>query len=246
MHIATENAEFALGAWSLVVAIATFVLGAVISIILYMLGRKVDFRSRMRRWDELRSTTGSLLADVRAERTGNEVVLINARRYERDYDGGNSVNRHGDLQTRAEIYDMRHNGIEFWCGIENSWFDEHGRRTLKETAEKAPNVLVAGFVPFEYVEHIKLSGDEFKGAPIFYIRFDGPGKSPYRHYTFHETSSTPMGLTGRAFYPEAPDIGEVRVSRIKGWFSFWVNRPKRYLLERRISRRVRDSFGESR
>lgn len=103
MPIAAENAELALNVevWSLVVAIATFALGAVISVVLYKLGRKLDFRSRMHRWDELRATTGALLAEVRGGQTGNEVVLINARRYERDYDGGNSVNRHGDLQARA-------------------------------------------------------------------------------------------------------------------------------------------------
>lgn len=98
---------------------------------------------------------------------------------------------------------------------------------------------MAGFVPFEYIEHIKLSGDEYKGAPIFYVRFKGPGKSPYQLYTFHETASTPMGLTGRPYYPQIPELGEKRVGRVKGWVQFWLNRPKRFLLERRIDRETK-------
>lgn len=236
MLTAAANADLALNLqfWSLVVAIATFVLGTVVSIILHTLGRKLDFRSRMRRWDDLRATTGKLLAEVRAGRAGDEVVLINARRYERDYDGGNSTNRLGDLQARAEIYDLRHNGIEFWCGVEASWFDDQGRRTLRETDTRAPNVLVAGFVPFEYVEHIILSGDEYKGAPIFYVRFRGPGKMPYQLYTFHETASAPIGLTGRRYHAMIRELGEKRVGRFRAWVRFWLNRPRRYLQERRI------------
>lgn len=220
----------------LIVAIATLILGTVVSIVIYKLGKGLDFRSRMHRWDELRSATRQLLADDQAP----EVVLINAKRYEREYDGGNNTNRHGDLQRRAELFDVRHNGIEFITGVEETWLDSNGKRTRRDTGTRGPNAFLVGFVPFEYVEHINPDGDEYKGAPIFYVRFNGPGKSPYRLFTFHETASTPLRPNGRPYHRHIMELGDLRLGRLRAWLRFWINRPRSYWLNRKIDRMYRD------
>jgi len=242
MPTAAENSELMLNleVWSLAIAVVTLVLGTVVSVVLYVLGRRLDFRSRMHRWDELRATARRLLPEVSDDHVP-EVVLINARRYEREYDGGYSTNRHGELQLKAEFFAVRHNGIEFFCEPPRAtWLDAGGRRTLRETSRRAPNTLTAGFVPFEYVEHINLDGDEYRGKPIFYVRFKGPGKSPYLRYTFHEFSPSLGGMS----YPPIAELGEIRLNRLAGWFRFWTGRPRRYLLNRRINRMHRERVTE--
>lgn len=167
---------------SLAVAVATLVLGTAVSIVLYGLGRRLDFRSRMKRWDELRNIINSLFVERRSEL--HDVILMNSKRYEKDYDGGNDTNRHGSIMGKGELLGPRHNGVELICGVRESWTDAKGRRTLRKPGKrtvgttKAKNVYEVGFVPFEYVEHINLHGDEYRAEVIFYVRYAGPGKSP--------------------------------------------------------------------
>jgi hypothetical protein len=210
-----------IGIAGLAVSVLSLVIGTTITIIVYRLSRKLDFRTRMHTWDELRDITREIGAKMHDDNLNTEVLLLNADRYERDYDGGNRFTRHGHVQRRAEYLEVRHNGIAFLTKVVESWTDSDGNRALRKTEKSAENVLEVGFVPFEYVEHIDPQGNEYKNAPIFYVHFRGRGHVPFESYTYHQANSVPMGLRNRPYYPPISELGVRRLSRLQGWVAFW-------------------------
>jgi hypothetical protein len=230
-----------LAAWSLGVAIATFLLGAALSVGLFLLGKRLDFRSRMRRAEELSQTVSGL---VRAG--GDElrdVILMNARRYERDYDGGNDTNRHGSVMAKAELLGVRHSGVDLVCDVVQNWFDSRGRRTLKATSRPAPNILRVGLVPFEFIEHINIHGDEFRAEPIFYVRYKGPGRSPFLSYRYVLSGPVPFGPADRPHFGPVSELGEEHPNRLTSWIRFTLGRWRGGRVERRIERMYRKREG---
>lgn len=207
---------------SLAVSIATLFVGSVVSVVLYALGRRLDLRSRLRRWDDLRATINSLLIERRNEL--HDVILVNSMRYEKDYDGGNNTNRHGSIMSKGELLGPRHNGVELICGVRDTWVTANGARVLGNSGAKgltrAVNVYVVGFVPFEYVEHINLYGDEYRSEVIFYVRYGGPGKSPYSSYSYVEGEGRHIGPSGRMYFDPVLELGEHRPNRLVAWAKF--------------------------
>lgn len=231
-----------LGIAGLVVSLLSLVIGTSITIIVYRLSRKLDFRARMHTWDELRDITRKLGAEMHDGGLNTDVMLLNADRYERDYNGGNRFTRHGYVQLRAEYIDVRHNGIELLVRPVETWLDANGNRVLRKTEKGADNVLEVGFIPFSHVEHIDPDGNEYKNAPLFYVHFRGRGRVPYESYTYHQQNSVPMGPRNRPYYPQISALGVRQLSRLQGWSSFW----RTWWLERKIrrnERRARRQFG---
>lgn len=219
--------------WSLVVAILTLAVGTIVSIALYGLGRRLDFRSRMRRWDELRAAIDELTLgrdDLR------DVILMNARRYEKDYNGGNDTNRYGSIMGKGELLGTRHNGAEVVCAVVETWIDPSGKRTFKKSGKRGENALQVGFVPFDYIEHINPSGDEYRAEPIFYVRYKGPGRSPYASYTYVGGPGRQIDPSGRLHFDPIYELGERRVGRLRGWLKFTAGRIRGAKLERRIKK----------
>jgi hypothetical protein len=206
---------------SLIVSAMSLFAGAAVAIIVYRLGRRLDFRSRRQVWDAYRTTILAMAADMHNNGLNTDVLLLNADRYESDYDGGNRFTRHGYLQLRTEYIDVRHNGIALLHRAVPTWRDDRGLRSLDKTAEPAENAMEVGFVPFEYIEHIDADGNEFKNAPLVYVHFRGRGRSPFKSFTYHESTSLPIGLKGRPFYPQIPELGVRRLTVVQGWSSFW-------------------------
>lgn len=226
---------------SLFFSILTFAMGTAVSIVLYRLGRTLDFRSRMRRADELASTLNTLFAEVQTEL--HDVIVINAKRYERDYDGGNDANRHGYVMTKGELLGPRHNGVELICRVVETWTDRAGKRTARKPRRlvgawtKSENVYEVGLVPWEYIEHINLHGDEYRNEVLIYAQFRGPGKSPYRSYRYAEGDGRRIGPSGRLYFDPVDELGEIRPNRVKAWFKF-----QRARLHDRAMRRTIRSF----
>lgn len=224
---------------SLIVAIATLLVGTVISVVLYALGRRLDFRSKMRRWDDLHTTVNSLFIERRDEL--HDVILMNAKRYEKDYDGGNNANRHGYIMSKGELLGPRHNGVELICDTVATWTNSNGRRTLRrprpwaKNRTRAENVYEVGFVPFEYIDHINLHGDEYRAEVIFYVKHNGPGKSPYRSFTYVEGRGKHIGPSGRLYFDPVHELGEWRPNRLTAWLRFQRTR----VIHRRMDRASR-------
>jgi hypothetical protein len=128
--------------------------------------------------------------------------------------------------------DVRHNGIEVVCEIVNTWWAPDGQRTLTETTKAAPNAMMIGFVPFRFIEHINVSGDEYRYSPIYYVAYRGPGKSPYSHFNYVESQGSPLGPSGRLYYASIDDLGELRRGRFVSWIRLQRYRVRSYRFER--------------
>lgn len=211
----------ALEAAGLAVSALSLLVGTAITVIVYRLGRRLDFRTRMHTWDELHGVIRGFAAEMHDKGLNTDVLLLNADRYEKDYDGSNRFTRHGFVQLGSEYIDVRHNGLLLLAGVVPTWLGPTGRRVLRETDQPAGNVLKVGLVPFEWVEHIAPRGNEYKNAPLVYVHFRGRGHIPYASFTYHETNAVPMGARGRPFYPPISELGVDRPTPLQGWLSFW-------------------------
>jgi hypothetical protein len=231
----------------LVVSVISLCIGTAVTIIVYRLSRKLDFRTRMQTRDELRGLVRTFAYDTENRGHNPEVRVVNADRYERDYDGGNKFTRHGHVQLRAEYLGLRHNGIALIKEIKSTWLDAEGRRVLRRTDTPAENVLEVGLVPFENIEHIDPDGNEYGHVPIIYARFRGRGRSPYVSYTYHKGTSVSTGSRGRPHYPQINELGVHRLSLAQGTKSFWrwvwVDHKMRRN-ERRLRRRLHASASQ--
>lgn len=206
--------------WNLVVGALSLLVSTVVTIVVFRLGSRVDFRQRMARREALRETSQQILADAPSKEDLPEVLLINAARYERDYDGGNKFTRHGLVQCRAEFLAVRHNGIELVDDVVNTWLTPDGRPTLSHTPRKGPNVLRVGFVSFDHIEHIDPVGDEYRYAPIFFVQFRGRGQIPYSHHTYVSGEGRALRPGGRKYYPPLDELGQHRPSWLQGHLNF--------------------------
>jgi hypothetical protein len=209
---------------SLAVSTATFALGVVVSFVIYKISKRVDFRSRMRRTDELRSAVSGLLRDWDWD-SGQlrEAMIMNARRHERgEYDGTNSITRHGSMYGKAELLGTRFDGVEVVAGIVNTWITPQGRRSLKKVAgsEPGPSATKVGIIPFEYIEYVDTWSDEFTGLPVIYVRFRGPGRSEHKSFFYAESGGTQLRAGGRRHYFPIDELGVERPNRLIAWLRF--------------------------
>lgn len=230
---------------SLAVSVATFILGTIVSVVIYKLGRRVDFRSRMRRWDELRTQTNQLHLTGQTNDL-RELILMNARRYEKDYDGGNDANRHGFVMGKYELVDAKHNGVELITRVAETWVRDDGSLSVRPLSRKSrelgrgANVFEVGFVPFDYIEHINPSGDEYRAEPIFFVKHRGPGKSPVTSYRYVETESYRLRPEGRQYFRRITELGEVRPNRLRAWVRFQKTRWILWRMDRASERKMRE------
>jgi hypothetical protein len=216
--------------WNLVVGILGLVVSTVVTVIVFQLGRRLDFRQRMQRRDLLREHANAVLRDAPGTQELREVLIVNAARYERDYDGGNRLTRHGWVQQRAEMLDVRHNGVALVSGVVQTWRTSDGRLTLRRGPRSGPNVLEVGFVPFDWVEHIDPAGDEYRYAPIFFVQFRGRGREPFAYRTYVEADGEPLRQGGRTYRLPIDDLGRSRPS--------WLGGHRRFIREWRQARRM--------
>lgn len=206
--------------WNLVVGVLGLVVSTAVTFIVFRLGRRLDFRQRMERRDVLRREAHEILRAAPQQRDQPEVLIVNAARYERDYEGDNRFTVHGWVQQRAEMLGVRHNGVEFVWAIVNTWRADDGRLTLRRTPTQGPNVLEVGFVPFEYIEHIDSVGDEYRNTPIFFVQFKGRAREPYAYRTYAEADGEALYSGGREYHRPLDELGVTRPSWLRGQWLF--------------------------
>jgi len=220
--------------WNLVVGVLGLAVSTAVTFIVFGLGRRLDFRQRLARRDVLRREVHEILRDAPPQQLP-EVLIVNASRYERDYDGDNRLTMRGWVQQRAEMLGVRHNGVEFVSGIVNTWQADDGRLTLRPTSTQGPNVLEVGFVPFEYIEHIDPIGDEYRNTPIFFVQFKGHGREPYAHHSYAEADGAALYSGGREYHRPLDELGLSRPSWFRGQWRF----ARRWWRARAMDRGVR-------
>lgn len=201
------------------IGVGGVVVGSVLSVVLYRLGTAVRFGARMEQRGAYRQAVREML---RGRADLPEVHLINTRRYERDYDGEWGANWRGELVRKAELLDVRHNGVEFVIEVVNTWLDDSGQRTLTPTEQQSSNALKIGLIPYDFIQFVDSDGNEFSGAPLFYVKFQGPGQSPFAYSTYAEATPGFVGPSGRPYYRRIDSLGRTEVGRIRGLIGFWA------------------------
>lgn len=79
-------------------------------------------------------------------------------------------------------------------------------------------VILAGKIPYEYIEHVDKDGDEYYYYPHIYCHFDHKGE-PYESVDFYVQKQNPGG---RKFYVQVANYKEVRrTSKRLGIPHFW-------------------------
>ncbi|MGN9912708.1 hypothetical protein ACTMTJ_34755 [Phytohabitans sp. LJ34] len=201
---------------ALVVSTASF--GVTIAI--FLLGRRLSFRQQRERVRELESKAWEVLGPIRTEGLNNKIIIMNVARYERGYDGSNNMTWRGYAYTGPELIEIVHGGVEVVIRGKKSYYDDRGRRTLTPTENPAPTVVEVGHIPWARIEDIAKEGDEFDGAPIFFVRHRAPGRRPYDFITYREGVPVPFGPNSRDYYTQIPELGTRRPRFIRDWVRF--------------------------
>lgn len=199
----------------LVVAIASLV----VTIAIYVLGRRLTFRQQRERARELEAKAWEVLGPIRTQGINSKVIVMNVARYKRGYDGGNELTWRGYAYGGAELIEIVHGGIEVIRRGTESYYDESGQRTLTATGKPAPAVIEVGHIPWAWIEDIAPEGDEFDGSAIFFVQHRAAGRSPYDFVTFREGRPVRFGPANRAYYAPISALG---VRRPRPVFDRWI------------------------
>lgn len=103
---------------SLIVAVAS--LGVTLAI--FQIGRRLSFRERRQRDAELTEQAWKVLGPIRKEGLNSKVIVMNAARYARGYDGSNVLTWRGYPYAGPEITEIDHSDIEFILGGQKSYW----------------------------------------------------------------------------------------------------------------------------
>jgi hypothetical protein len=192
------------------------------------LGRRLSFRQKRERIRELETKAWEVLGPIRTEGLNSKIIIMNVARYKRGYDGSNEMTWRGYAYAGKELIEIAHGGIEVISWATNSYYDASGRRTLATTDKPGPTIIESGHIPWEWIEDIAPEGDEFDGAPIFFVRHRAPGWQPYNFITYREGLPVPFGPNNRDYYRQVPELGTWRPRYVRDWFRFvrllWRNK----------------------
>ena len=156
---------------------------------------------------------------MRNEGLNSKIIVMNVDRYKRGYDAQNRITWRGFAFLGYEMTEIANDGIEAIIKAVPSYFDSTGRRTLRPTPKPAPTVLEVAHIPWEWIEDIVPEGDEFDGAPIFFVRYRAPGRKPFNRLVYRESQAVPFGPHDRDYYPPAA-LRSQRPRRLRDWWAF--------------------------
>ena len=156
-------------AWGVSLAIQSFIAYHV-----FFLSKRISTRDRLAHNEKIRSTAETHLLTIHKEKLNWEVHLVNISRYFKDYPNNDEKFWSGYSHISAEIKAVRFDGIEFIESIRSVYRKKNGRLCLSEKGnERAFKVIQVGIVPYEWIEHVDLRGDDTAYVPQFFCHFKG-------------------------------------------------------------------------
>lgn len=188
-----------------IIDIAGILVGAFIGYHVYYLSKRVNLKDRLTHRDAIKNDVEPILGHIRQGKKSMKVELINVRKYLTHYPHNNERNRHGYTYLGSELKDITYNGIEFFTELKGSYKTQDGRLTFNPRLglPAGPNVLIAGIVPYEWIEHVDERGDEFSYRSQFFVKFKGKDLDPYKYYRYYikrdtfDKSNEPWGMQWR-------------------------------------------------
>jgi len=149
-------------------------LGGFIAYHIFFLSRRLSNQAMLAHKDSIKEKVHDLLVKITRDGIRRKVYLVNINRYFKDYPSNQEKLGSGYSHIKGEIKATRYNGIEFFCEMpKQAYYTKSGDVTLNETDQEAFLVYPVGLIPYEWIEHIDLEGDEYEGVPLFYCKFNG-------------------------------------------------------------------------
>jgi len=141
----------------------------------FFLSKKLSNRARLKHKEAIKRKADKLLTRIRGKKLNSEVYLVNIRRYFKDYPSNAEKRFESYSHIRAEIKSTRFDGIEFFAGPPVEVYKKtNGSLSFKGTKKnKVFNDYPVGVVPYEWIEHIDVDGDEYAFVPLFYCHYKG-------------------------------------------------------------------------
>ena len=139
----------------------------------FFLSKKLTSKARLEHKEKIKKESEKLLSKIHRSKRSNEVYLVNINRYFKDYPSNKEKFFNGYSHIKAEIKSTRFDGIEFFCSSPVEVYKKSNNRLSFRGDEKLFNAFPVGTVPYEWIEHIDLDGDEYGYIPLFYCKFKG-------------------------------------------------------------------------
>lgn len=141
----------------------------------FFLSQRLSNRERLKHKDSIKKKADELLTEIRRKKTNNEVYLVNINRYFKDYPSNTEKRFEGYSHIRAEIKTTRFDGIEFFAKppVEVYRKPDESLSFKGSKKEKVFNAYPVGVVPYEWIEHVDITGDEYAYVPLLYCHFKG-------------------------------------------------------------------------
>lgn len=141
----------------------------------FFLTQRLSNRERLKHKDAIKNKADELLSEIRRKKTNSEVYLVNINRYFKDYPSNTEKRFEGYSHIRAEIKITRFDGIEFFAEPPVEVYRKpDGSLSFKGSKkDKVFNAYPVGVVPYEWIEHVDITGDEYAYVPLFYCHFKG-------------------------------------------------------------------------
>lgn len=141
----------------------------------FFLSQRLTNRERLKHKDSIKKKADELLSEIRRKKLNSEVHLVNINRYFKDYPSNEEKRFEGYSHIRAEIKTTRFDGIEFFAEMPREVYrKKDGTLSFNGTKkEHVFNAFPVGVVPYEWIEHVDIEGDEFAYVPQFYCYFKG-------------------------------------------------------------------------
>lgn len=153
----------------------------------FFLSQKLTNRAKLEHKETVKRKVEELLSEIRKKKLNSEVYMVNINRYFKDYPSNTEKRFEGYSHIRAEIKAIRFDGIEFFAEMPVEIYQKQGGElSFKgKKGEKVFNAFPVGIVPYEWIEHIDLEGDEYGFVPLFYCHFKGKTNWRFwKHFLF--------------------------------------------------------------
>jgi hypothetical protein len=173
-----------------ILAVLGILVGAFIAYHLYFLQKRISFSAKMRSIEKVRNKVNDELLDNNHRNVSSEVIIVNTLRYKNGYEGDNNLSlRRGYMEQRVAMKAGRYDGVEFFEAMQRqAYYDKKGRLTLKHTDNEAFGVYTVGFVPYGWIEFVDWRGDEFYSVPLFFVKYRGLFREPFKQYRYYKRS----------------------------------------------------------
>jgi hypothetical protein len=155
--------------------VASLLIQGFIAYHVFFLSQRLSNKARLEHKESIKRKADELLSEIRRKKLNSEVYLVNINRYFKDYPSNTEKRFEAYSHIRAEIKSTRFDGIEYFAEPPVEVYKKsNGSLSFKGTKkEKVFNAYPVGVVPYEWVEHVDISGDEYAYVPLFYCYYKG-------------------------------------------------------------------------